>query len=408
MGRITFTPCIYERDKRQDNLYTVRIRVGLNKQSKFITTNLSAEPSQLTKQLKIKDPNLRFQVEALMKKMRQAVDDVDQFMLDDMSVDEAIRIMERKIKGESFRLDFMSFWVEAIQSKPKDSQVNYMCALHALQAFYGKTSMDISEITIRRMYAFEDWLVEKYGKGARAVRMYTAAVSHIHSLARRKYNSVDTGEIPIRNPFEFYKPPKQKPPKHRDVELEILQDMINTRAKLAGPERRAVDSFLLSFALMGMNAVDLYTCAPPRNGILIYNRSKTKDKKADRAEMHVKIDERILPLYEEYRDRGKQFAFKYHFIHSNHRQFNASLSYGLKKYRERKGLPPKKPDFYSARHTWSTAAFVAGVEQSLINDCLCHGDESMKMTNIYIHKDWSVMWRANEKVLDLLDWSPLV
>ena len=159
---------------------------------------------------------------------------------------------------------------------------------------------------------------------------------------------------------------------------------------------------------MGMNAVDLYTCAPPRNGILIYNRSKTKDKKADRAEMHVKIDERILPLYEEYRDRGKQFAFKYHFIHSNHRQFNASLSYGLKKYRERKGLPPKKPDFYSARHTWSTAAFMAGVEQSLINDCLCHGDESMKMTNIYIHKDWSVMWRANEKVLDLLDWSPLV
>lgn len=29
----------------------------------------------------------------------------------------------------------------------------------------------------------------------------------------------------------------------------------------------------------------------------------------------------------------------------------------------------------------------------------------MKVTDIYIAKDWKVMWRANEKVLDLFDWS---
>ena len=343
-----------------------------------------------------------------MKKMRQAFDDIDQYILDEMSVDEAVNIMEKKIKGERFELNFSEFWVEAIKDKAPGSQVNYMCALHALQAFMGKEDIDIGEITIRRMYAFEDWLVTKHGKGARAVRMYTAAVSHIHSLARRKYNSVDTGEIPIRNPFEFYKPPKQNAPRHRNVELSLVQEMLAERNDLEGLERRAVDAFLLSFALMGMNSTDMWSCAAPKNGIITYYRTKTRDRRADHAEMRVKIDERILPLYEEWRDRGKTHAFKYHFMHDNPRQFNYAIAKGMALYRKRKGIPEKVLQFYSARHTWASTAYAAGIEKAIINDCLCHTDESMKVTDIYINKDWSVMWRANEKVLNLLDWSPLL
>lgn len=407
MGRISFAPCIYPRDKRKDGLYTVRIRIALNKKSKVVTTSLSAEQSQLTKKLKVKDPALNDSIVDLIRKMRRAVGDIDQYALDSMSLDDVLAVIDRGIRGDVFRLDFSKFWVEAIADKPRGSRVNYMCALHALQSFMGRESMDIGEITVRNMYAFEDWLASRHGKGARAVRMYTAAVSHVHSLARRKYNSIDTGEMPIRNPFEFYKPPKQNAPKHRDVGLEVLQQMIDSRKTLSGRERRAVDAFLLSFALMGMNAVDLYRCAPPKNGIIIYNRSKTKDRKWDNAEMHVKIDGRILPLVEEWHDRGREFAFKYHYIHANPRQFNSALAQGLKAYRERMGIPTRKLDFYSARHTWSTAAFSAGVEQGIINDCLCHGDEKLKMTNIYIHKDWGILWQANEKVLGLLDWTPL-
>lgn len=60
--------------------------------------------------------------------------------------------------------------------------------------------------------------------------------------------------------------------------------------------------------------------------------------------------------------------------------------------------------FYSARHTWATLAYSAGVDKSIINDCLCHIDESMRVTDIYIAKDWERLWKANEKVLDLFDW----
>ena len=61
--------------------------------------------------------------------------------------------------------------------------------------------------------------------------------------------------------------------------------------------------------------------------------------------------------------------------------------------------------FYSARHTWATLAYSAGIDKAIINDCLCHVDSSMRVTDLYIAKDWEVMWKANEKVLSLFDWS---
>jgi hypothetical protein len=59
---------------------------------------------------------------------------------------------------------------------------------------------------------------------------------------------------------------------------------------------------------------------------------------------------------------------------------------------------------YSARHTWATTAYEVGVGKEIINDGLCHVDRDMKVTDIYIKKDWSVIWRANEKVLARFNW----
>ena len=61
--------------------------------------------------------------------------------------------------------------------------------------------------------------------------------------------------------------------------------------------------------------------------------------------------------------------------------------------------------FHIARHTWATLAYSAGIDKAVINDCLCHIGSSMRVTDICITKDWEVMWKANEKVLSLFDWS---
>lgn len=402
MAHISFAPVIYKQYWRKAGYYSIRMRITVGRKQKFITTNEVAYPHQLTRTLKIRDMDLQNRLLKLERRMRDALSDVDMFDLELMSLDDIAKHIELRING-GFRLDFLAFWPQAVADKPEGSRSNYTVALNSFKKYLGKDSLDISKVTARLMRDYEAWLVAKHGKGARAVSMYTAAVKHIHSLARKKYNDDEFGDVAIRNPFEFYSPPKSRPAKHRNVEAAVIQTMIDTRHQLTGIERRAVDTFLLSFALMGMNSPDLLSCAAPKNDIIIYNRQKTRDRRADRAEMHVKIDERIRPLFDEWREAKGRYAFKFHRIHANYRQFNGALAYGIRKYRQRMNI--EKLDFYSARHTWASLAYSIGIDKHTINDCLCHTDEAMKVTDIYINKDWSVLWKANEKVLDLFKWS---
>jgi oxalate decarboxylase/phosphoglucose isomerase-like protein (cupin superfamily) len=62
--------------------------------------------------------------------------------------------------------------------------------------------------------------------------------------------------------------------------------------------------------------------------------------------------------------------------------------------------------YYTARRTWATLARnVAHIPKDIIHDALNHSDERMKVTNLYIDKDYSLMDKANKKVLKLFDFS---
>ena len=58
---------------------------------------------------------------------------------------------------------------------------------------------------------------------------------------------------------------------------------------------------------------------------------------------------------------------------------------------------------YCARHTWGTVARSAmcRIDKSVVHEALCHVDGSMRVTDIYAEKDWSVIWDANAKVVGL-------
>ncbi|MDR1202070.1 MAG: transposase, partial [Tannerellaceae bacterium] len=49
----------------------------------------------------------------------------------------------------------------------------------------------------------------------------------------------------------------------------------------------AKDVFLLSFVLVGMNAADLYWCDNCKKNRITYNRIKTKNRRADKAEISI-------------------------------------------------------------------------------------------------------------------------
>lgn len=405
MGTISFKPVVADH-KKADGTYTIRIRVTANRKSKYISTNISVSDIQLTRTGNIKDRAVLDNLDALVARMRAASADIDPFVVSRMTVDEIARYIENNQEG-TFRLEFFGFAQKVIESKAtKNTRNYYRNAVVAFAEFTGRKSMDISEITSSLMRNFEAWLVAKYGKGARATGAYPESIGHIHGQARLMYNNEETGEIKIRNPFAYFHATRTRQPAHRNVSRETIQAFIDRRDKLTlKTDIMSADLFLLSFALMGMNAADLYACPAPQDGILIYNRAKTASRRDDNAEMHVMIDPRIQKLFEKWADPEKKHALRlYKKIRPN--VLNLELSIGLRRACKLMGIE-ERLTFYSARHTWATLAYSAGVDKSIINDCLCHVDESMKVTDIYIAKDWERLWKANEAVLDLFDWEKI-
>lgn len=52
-----------------------------------------------------------------------------------------------------------------------------------------------------------------------------------------------------------------------------------------------------------MNAVDLYTCTDLKKGRIIYQRTKTKNRRADKAEMSVRIEPELKALMKNIKTR---------------------------------------------------------------------------------------------------------
>ena len=63
----------------------------------------------------------------------------------------------------------------------------------------------------------------------------------------------------------------------------------------------------------------------------------------------------------------------------------------------------EKVTFYSARHSWATIAVNdVGIDKYVVHLALNHTDAATAITDTYIRKDFSVIDKANERVLDFV------
>ena len=160
----------------------------------------------------------------------------------------------------------------------------------------------------------------------------------------------------------------------------------------------AKDCFIMSFCLMGMNSVDLYNASEFKDGRIIYNRTKTKDRRLDSARMEVIVPKLILPLLEKYKDKTGQRLFNFHHYYADHKAFNKAINYGLKEIGQQLGIDDL--EYYAARHSWATIALnKVGIDKYTVHAALNHVDESMRVTDIYIERDFVNENKANAKVV---------
>lgn len=403
--------------KREDGTYNVKIRVTLNRKVGYINTEHYVDDKQLSKDKKvIKDTfvsdALSLEVINLRKEISRLGASVNHF-----SVKQLVEHLSNiRNPSKDSTIDFIAFSETVIQKMKqanRDSYRNYQAAINNLKRFIKSDKLNINEFTARFLRKYEEHLRALGTIGSRGLELNMASLRSLFNQARLEYNDEDTGLIKIAHyPFNSYKIPKAEASRKKSLNIETIaairdyeyvqpnkhtRDMENPRAVLAR------DVYMLSFMLVGINSIDLYHLEKiSKDGRITYNRSKTKDRRQDNAEISIEVPPEAIPLIEKYKDPTKKRLFNFYQRYSTSQGFNLAVNKGLKVVGEAIGVT--NLDYYSARHSWATIAR---------NDCDISMDDialalnhstigASRVTDIYVRKDWSRIDKANRKVLDLL------
>lgn len=168
----------------------------------------------------------------------------------------------------------------------------------------------------------------------------------------------------------------------------------------------ARDLFLLSFGLIGMNNVDLYNAVDYDGERITYKRTKTRYRRADEALISIKVEPCVRPLVEKYLDPTGERVFNFHSRYASYQTMCTNINRGLKLIGAMDSVKVDDLEFYAARHTWATLARnKAKVEKATIHEALNHVDEQMRVTDIYLAKDYSQQDEANRRVLELVNFT---
>ncbi|WP_455072238.1 phage integrase SAM-like domain-containing protein [Prevotella melaninogenica] len=392
----TFKALIKKGNKRADGTWNVVIRFTHNSKVRFIPTTMYINKKDITASFKIKNANILDRCNDIIKEYRSRLSELS-LEFNDIDIDTIVSYIRQKKenKGVSFT-DFASRWIK--ESTIKGIK-NYKTALNALCSFVGRDNILCEEINVKTMKSFENALKDR----PRAQSLYPNCIKTIFNAAKEYYNDEDNDIIRIKHSLDKYKSVEQNIAEKRALDVETIRRIFalpydNVRVK--GKSSRhdlALDCFRLSFCLMGMNSADLYSADRLEDNTIIYDRMKTKDRRRDKAEIHVKITDYIKPLVEKYKGKTRVFNFSERF--TTMESFNRAINIGLKDIGKEMGI--ERLQFYAARHSMATIAVnEVGISKYIVNDMLNHTDQSLKITELYIKKDFSHINEANVKLLD--------
>ena len=415
---LTIKAEIKRSELKVDGTYNVKIRFTLDRKVKRLSTNLFVTQQDLTKSLKFKeDTSIKREIDRLVLYYREQCLKL-QLDQNHYSLDEIIEFLNGEQEKQQ-TIDFIKFSREWIASATIKGAPNYTTAINALVRFVGKEELDINLITLDFLEQFKAFLIGErdartkklmqQGKRVtsnRTLSLYLVSIKKLFNEAKRKFNKKDKNLILIPNsPFEDFKIPKQEATRKRAIPADIIKKVwklpykdMKKGYKSTCRYNLAKDCFILSFCLIGINSADLYNATKMRGNTIIYNRTKTKARRLDGAKMMVDIPKIVQPLIDKYKDSTGKRLFNFYQYYGDEKTFNKAINSGLKEIGSI--LEVDDLEYYAARHSWATIALnKVGIDKYIVHAALNHIDDSMKVTDIYIERDFVNENKANAKVV---------
>lgn len=302
---------------------------------------------------------------------------------------------EEKAADEHPKDLFLPAFTRYMEGMGKESTKGvYRYTLNKLSEYTDLTTLRISDITKGWLREFDAWM-------SRTCRTNTRSI-HMRNI-RAVFNDAIDNEVTDCYPFRRFKIRSEATQK-RSLSAQDLRTLRDYPCE--EHQRPYRDMFMLSFYLMGINAVDLFglTADNVQEGRVVYRRSKTGRLYS------IKIEPEAAELLERY--KGKKHLLYVLDEYKNYKDYVHRMNLNLQSIGEtvRKGRGGKKhrnaifPTLtsYWARHTWATLASGVDVPKDVIGHALGHSWATSTTTDIYIDFDMKKVDEANRRVLDYI------
>lgn len=254
------------------------------------------------------------------------------------------------------------------------------------------SKLTFEDITLKWLKDFDAALVESgASQNTRNIHF-----KNIRTCLNRAIDEELTNNYPFRR-FKI----RAEETRKRSLTIEELREFVD--ADVEEYQQFYKDMFLLSFYLIGCNAVDMYSLSDiTPSGRVEYRRAKTHKLYS------IKVEPEAMEIIERW--RGKMNLLSISERWKDYRDFTKNINIALKKIGtvQRKGrggkkiIVPKWPDLslYWARHTWATIAYSLNIPYDIIAQSLGHKNSGPSVTATYIRLDERKVDEANRKVLD--------
>lgn len=403
---------VFQHHKKKDGTYNVKVSVCHKRKTAYISTSHYLSYRKLNSDLSIKSY-------VVNRSLFKVLDDYREMI--SMFEDRLNMLNARELRDllvDNFKsIDFLSYcktYVDKLtDNNRKESASNYRTCYYSLIDFFNRECVGFNELTANTIEEYQSYLKGERilvrqtrdgsfnkkvspGLSQNSISGYLIHFKAFFNSGREYYNNNSYGITRIKNdPFQYFEIPARKETKKRNLTITQVVAIKNTCVALGSITELAKDMFMLSFYLCGMNAVDLHAANYEiKNGRIEYYRSKTKLKRKDNAFISIKL----IPAAEVLLERHKDLDKRYKTVNN----LNKALNKGLKEI----GNIAKCPEltFYSARHTFaSLARNDCRVSKDDVAAALNHVDQTLKTTDIYIAKDWSIIDRVQRSVVKYLN-----
>ena len=287
---------------------------------------------------------------------------------------------------------------------------NYQLALQHLERFMGTNKVMCSHLT---SVTVVKW-IKSLEQTRRAKELYPICMRQVFKAAQLEYNDYDTGIIRIKtNPWVKVEIPSADKAEKLAITPEDCRRFFSfpiPESKMKFPLTEfGRDIAMMVLCLAGINTIDLYNLKKKdcENGIIRYQRAKTRKSRSDGAYMEMRIPAIIQPLFDKYKDTTTdERLFNFHQRMSTSDSFNANANIGIRQLCEAMGIPKEERySVYTFRHTWGTVA-QNDVRASISDVAFAMNHSSgHKVTRGYIKIDYSPAWELNDKVIDFIFFS---